>query len=126
MPFDAPKCDECKQLPVQFICSKCDESYCQDCDEKLHNRSQKRKEHKRHPFTGVEKVVNRFCSIKGHEEVSISLLCLSCKKLFCSNCLLKEHKLHETVTLSEGAEHTLEALRQHIAPIKEEKKKIRK
>jgi len=100
-----------------------EETYCKKCDEKLHNRSQKFKEHKRHPFTG-DKIASRFCSIKGHEDVSISLLCLNCSKLICSNCEKKEHQSHETVTLNEGMEKVSEKLKNNIAPISEKNKKI--
>jgi len=124
MPFEAPKCDACETLPVQFVCPKCEESYCKSCDEKLHSRSAKFRQHERHPYSGVEKNVDRFCQIKGHKDVSISLLCLDCNKLICSNCLLKEHKPHETVTLREGMEKTIENLKLNINPVEEQQKRI--
>jgi len=124
MPLEAPKCDECKNLPIQFVCPKCEESYCGNCDEKLHNRSQKFKEHKRHVYTGMEKIGNRFCLIKGHEDVTISLLCFDCNKLICSNCLLKDHKSHTTGTLKEGVEKVLEHLKKQIAPVLENTKRV--
>jgi len=126
MPLETPKCDVCGNLPAQITCPKCEDSLCTSCDEKEHNKSARFREHKRYPYIGIDQIPNRFCLIKGHEDVSVSLFCLTCIKLICSTCMLKGHKIHETVTLNDGVENILEKLNQSITPIKEDQIRIKK
>jgi len=99
------RCDLCEaEDNVDHFCVNCDEILCSNCkachqksrksrDDKIISLSQARRDNIVHNSTAV------FCSVHSTEEVT--LLCVTCDKLICAECLVEEHKTHETAMLDE-------------------------
>jgi len=118
MPLQLPKCDRCGEVEVQWTCTQCDESYCNQCDQNRHD-SKKSKEHKRYPYSEVQGISNR-CKVQGHEEYQLSLYCAPCSKLVCASCIIKDHKNHSVTDFKSVIENVKSSLLQRQTLMKQE------
>jgi len=99
------KCDLCEsEENVDYFCVNCDEILCSNCklihsknkklrNDKIISLSQARRDNIVHKSTTV------FCS--EHSTVEITLFCLKCDDLICTQCLAGKHKGHGVTLVDE-------------------------
>ncbi|KAJ6245299.1 tripartite motif-containing 33 [Anaeramoeba flamelloides] len=98
-------CENVQQKKAVVFCSECDQNkiifLCQECDQKGHF-GKIRKKHKRLPISKFKKdkepkekdsvANNNNCET--HKNCKLKYFCLSCFKVVCKKCILKDHEGH--------------------------------
>uniref|UniRef100_A0A674E7F9 B box-type domain-containing protein n=1 Tax=Salmo trutta TaxID=8032 RepID=A0A674E7F9_SALTR len=122
----APPCDFCsgRKLKAVKSCLLCLASYC-ETHLKPHYESPTVK--KRHLVQATTQLQEKICS---HHDKLLEVYCRSDQQFICYQCLLDEHKGHETVSVAAeriAKQRELgEKSQQRIHGIKKEKNKVRK
>jgi len=114
MPLQVSKCDICSQSDAQVTCTHCEANFCNACDKKSHIG--KLQTHQRIPCTGTE-TPSRFCSVIGHEGLTLPLYCQTCLQPICALCTHGEHKNHPNIPIKSAMENAHSILQANLMPL---------
>jgi len=119
------KCDLCEsEENVDYFCLNCDEILCSNC-KLIHSRNKKLKNDKIILLSQarrdniVHKSTTVFCS--EHSTVEITLFCLKCDHLICTQCCAEKHKEHTLTTPDAIRDSKAEQLNKIIKTLQEKK-----